>query len=82
MGTDGGKTIHSLLLCWLLGLTVVSAGCAPSIHKVVKVLGTVPVGASRTEVRRRLVEAFPRNVSEYDFTGSIGPLTKEEVHAD
>ena len=66
-----------------IGLAVVSTACAPSIHKVSKVLATVPLGSSRMEVSNYLAEAFPRKMrNEYDLKGSAKPMTQQMIQAD
>ena len=56
----------SLILC---GVIVIYAGCKPSIFDVVKVVGKVPLGASRDKVINVLVDAYgekyPEKRNEY-----------------
>jgi hypothetical protein len=70
------KKLRCLLLIAVacIALTVVSGGCRPTVKEVVKVISTVPLGASRDEVRTILVEAyskrFPRSKQSYTLADS------------
>ena len=51
-----------LTIAAFIGMTVVSGGCSPSAQEVADVVSTVPLGASRDDVRKILVEAYSEKV--------------------
>jgi hypothetical protein len=67
------------------GLMAIMAGCAPSIYQAVKVLYTVPIGASREDVYKTLGNAYTNEKSAVGYGGYFGPadvMTKQGIQDD
>lgn len=67
------------LIGWVALLVV---GCRPSINEVIEAISSVPLGASRKEIRETLIKAFPKEVQHYDLTRPPLVMTKAMLEAD
>jgi hypothetical protein len=77
------RNIHSktcFLPIALAGL-MTTLGCRPSIHEVVRVISTLPLGVSRTEVWKTLVNQYPKQVWPYELANPALPLTEGQIQA-
>jgi hypothetical protein len=65
---------------------VILMGCRPTVQDVVKVIAPVPLGVSRDEVRKFLVDAygekFPKLKQSYALVNPPIPVTKLIIKAD
>ena len=74
-------------ICFVLGTIVFLVGCSPSVSQISKILYGVPLGASRDEVRKAIVEAFHKKYpdDQYKYFNKYShpiPVTKQMLNAD
>lgn len=73
-------------ICLVVGLTIMSGACRPSVREVAKLIYGVPIGASREEVRTLLVDAYgkkyPNWRQSYGLTAPPRPVTAAILKAD
>jgi hypothetical protein len=73
-------------LCVVAGLGIVLGGCRPSVREVVNVINTVPLGASRDQLRIVLVEKykkrFPNWQDAYGLTTPPRTVTPAILKSD
>jgi len=78
---------HHLAFAFLfVGLGIISGGCRPSVREVAGILSNVPLGASRDDVRKVLVEAYgkkyPKWKQSYALVDPPSPVTAQMIKAD
>ncbi len=84
MSIDTYKRISRLTI--LLGLAAVSTSCRPSAREVAGVVSTIPVGASRADAAKILINAyykrFPQWVQAYGLTDPPKPVNGSFIESN
>jgi len=77
------KTIclRACLLAITLAGLISLLGCRPSIHDVIKVISTVPLGTSRVEMWHSIARVYPKQVFAYNYVTPALPLTDGQIQA-
>jgi hypothetical protein len=73
-------------ICFVLGAIVFLVGCRPSVRQVTKILYGVPLGTSRDDMKKAVVEAFHKKYpdDQYDYFSDTSPrpVTEQMLNAD
>jgi hypothetical protein len=73
-------------ICFVLGAVVFLAGCSPSVPQITKILYGVPLGVSRDDVRKAIVEGlhkkYPKDQIDYFPDSPPVLITSQMLKAD
>ncbi len=77
---------RALALAVTIAGGIICGSCRPSVHEVADIVSTVPIGASREQVREALVQAyskrFPHFRHDYGLVDDPQPLSDGVKEAD
>jgi hypothetical protein len=78
--------INKAIAVLLIGFAVLAGGCKPSVREVVEVIKPLPLGISKQEVRKALIDAygkkFPKFPQSYDLSDAPNRVTEESLRVE
>jgi len=70
----------------IISISLVSGGCRPTTREIAEVVSTIPIGASRDELRKVLMDAyskkFPKEKDTYALIGPPQQVTQKWIQVD